>query len=92
MVLSVTTLFETTWISDNVMHVLKEFGLCVISDVAFPIAHTMIVFNSAVNPFAYALINHRFREKMKGMLCNSLGASERNIIADHPRIIRLWYH
>ncbi|XP_068699659.1 neuropeptide FF receptor 1-like [Montipora foliosa] len=44
MVLSVTTLFEITWISDNVMHVLKEFGLCVISDVAFPIAHTMIVF------------------------------------------------
>ncbi|XP_068756754.1 neuropeptide FF receptor 1-like [Montipora capricornis] len=92
MVLSVTTLFEITWISDNVMHVLKEFGLCVISDVAFPIAHTMIVFNSAVNPFAYALINHRFREKMKGMLCNSLCASERNIKADHPRIIRLWYH
>ena len=92
MVLSVTSLFEITWISDNVIHVLKDFGLCAISDVSFPITHTMIVFNSAVNPFAYALINQRFREKMKGMLCNSSSASEGNIKADHVQIIRLRHH
>ncbi|XP_068755126.1 neuropeptide FF receptor 1-like isoform X2 [Montipora capricornis] len=89
MILSVTTLFEVCIISEAVIHVLKEFGLCTISDVAIPIAHTMIAFNSAVNPFAYALINQRFREKMKGMLCNSSCASEGNIKAGHPRIIRL---
>ena len=92
MVFSVTTLFEITWISDNVIHVLKDFGLCAISDVAFPITHTMIAFNSAVKPFAYALINQRFREKMKGMLCNSSSASEGNIKADRPQIIRLRHH
>ena len=89
MVLSVTTLFEITWISDTVIHVLKEFGLCTISNVAIPIAHIMLGFNSAVNPFAYALINQRFREKMTGMVCNSSRGSEGNIKADHPRIIRL---
>ena len=82
MVLTVTTLFAIWWISDTVLHVLEDFGLCTISDVAIPIAHTMIVFNSAVNPFAYALINERFREKMKGMLCNSSCQSEGRIISE----------
>ena len=35
-----------------------------------------IMFNSAVNPFAYALINQRFREKMKRLLCYSSILSE----------------
>ena len=28
------------------------------------------MFNAAVNPFAYALINERFRQKMKEMMCS----------------------
>ena len=87
MVLTVTTLFEVCIISGSVLFVLKEFGLCTISTVT--IVNTTIVFNSAVNPFAYGLINQRFREKMKGMLCYSSCASEGNIKAGHPRIIRL---
>ena len=89
MVLTVTTLFEVCIISGSVLFVLKEFGLCTISNVEISIVNTTIVFNSAVNPFAYGLINQRFREKMKGMLCYSSCASEGNIKAGHPRIIRL---
>ncbi|XP_068753045.1 bombesin receptor subtype-3-like [Montipora capricornis] len=89
MVLTVTTLFEVCIISGSVLWVLRDFGLCTISNVAIPIVNTTIAFNSAVNPFAYALISQRFREKMKGMLCHSSCASEGNIKAGHPRIIRL---
>ena len=31
--------------------------------------NTMIIFNSAINPIVYALVNQRFREKIKGMIC-----------------------
>ena len=89
MVLTVTTLFEVCIISGSVLWVLRDFGLCTISNVAIPISNTTIAFNSAVNPFAYGLISQRFREKMKGMLCYSSCANKGNIKAGHPRIIRL---
>ena len=80
--LTITVHFEVCCISDTVMHVLKYLGLCSISDGAISIANAVIVFNSALNPFAYALINKRFREKMKGMLCGSSYLNEGNINAD----------
>ncbi|XP_068696299.1 neuropeptide FF receptor 1-like [Montipora foliosa] len=79
MVLTVTTLFEISWMSDAVIHLLRDFEVYTISDVAIPIAHTTIALNSVVNPFVYALINQRFREKMKGMLCNNSCQSQGSI-------------
>ena len=72
MVLTITTLFfEICCIPDTLIHVWKDSVLRTISDVAIPISHTTIISNSALNPFAYALINKIFREKIKGMLCSS---------------------
>ena len=82
MVLTITVHFEVCCISDTGMHVLKDLSLCSISDGAISIAHAVMVFNSALNPFAYALINKRFREKMNGMLCDSSYLNEGNINAD----------
>ena len=82
MVLTVTVHFEVCCISDTEMHVVKDLGLCSISDLTISLAHAVIDFNSALNPFAYTLINKRFREKMKGMLCGSSYLNEGNINAD----------
>ncbi|XP_068670027.1 neuropeptide FF receptor 2-like [Montipora foliosa] len=68
MVLIVSFMFEITWITDTALHI-------IVIDLNSPeisIAHALIMFNSAVNPFVYALLSQRFRQKMKGMIfCRS---------------------
>lgn len=75
MVVGVSAIFVLCWGSDVILHFLEDFGSYKLSPFVIPTAHTMIMFNSAVNPFVYALINQRFREKMKGMISCSLSCS-----------------
>ena len=47
--------------------------------VVIAISDIMVLFNSSVNPFVYALFNQNFREKMNGILrCSkaTVGATE----------------
>ena len=71
MVAIVTAIFGITWIPDLTLHIFEEAGFYKFSPLVFFVTHTMIMFNSAVNPFVYGLINQRFRKKMKEMLCCS---------------------
>ena len=68
MVVIVSVIFVISWGTDRILHIL-DMGSYELNPFAIPIGHTMIMFNSAVNPFAYALINQRFREKIKEMIC-----------------------
>ena len=81
MVVTVSAIFVICWGTDLILHILDVFTSHKLSPLAIPIAHTMLMFNSAVNPFAYALINQKFREKMKGMICCSLSSSAPRIDA-----------
>ena len=69
MVVTVSAIFVICWGTDEALHVVEQATSYKFAPVVFSITHTMIMFNSAVNPFAYALINQRFREKIKGMIC-----------------------
>ena len=72
MAVIVSAIFGVCWPPDLILHVVAN-GL---SPVVFSVTYTMIMFNSAVNPFAYALINQRFREKIKKMIrCRSSSVS-----------------
>ena len=70
MVVSISAILVISWGADGILHLIHEYADSVkLSPLTTPIAHTIMSFNSAVNPFAYALLNQRFRTKMKQMVC-----------------------
>ena len=75
MVITVSSIFGISWGTSSVSYVLKHFTSQNIGNVA--ITNTMAVFNSAVNPFVYALFNQQFREKVKGLMCCTFRSASR---------------
>ena len=70
MVLTISAILVISWGADGILHLIQEYaGSVKLSPFTTPIAHTIMIFNSAVNPFAYALVNQRFRKEMKQMVC-----------------------
>ena len=67
MVITVSIIFGVTWLADSINYVL-HFYKPSFSKLTFAAANIFILFNSAINPILYALINQRFKEKMKGIL------------------------
>ena len=71
MVVTITAILVISWGADGILHLIQEYaGTVKLSPLATPIAHTIMLFNSVVNPFAYALLNQRFRTKVKEMVCS----------------------
>ena len=70
MALTISAIFVISWGTHAIVHILdNDVGSIKLGPYVIPIAHTMITFNAAINPYVYALINQRFREKMKKMIC-----------------------
>ena len=76
--ITVSAIFGICWAPDVIAHNLDLFTSVSISELAYAVIHMLILFSSAVNPFAYALVNKNFREKLKGMICCSCTGSTRN--------------
>ena len=84
MVITVTALFAACWLTDTIAHVSISYND---HKVAFTVIHTMILVNSSINPFVYALINQNFRDKIKGVLCCTCSTSARDLAALDPQSI-----
>ena len=84
MVVTVSIIFSICWMTDAVIFLLSYHSTTNSpSDVTWTIAAVMILFNSAVNPFVYGLINQRFREKIKGMIyCMPRSSNEIHVTRD----------
>ena len=66
MALTVSVIFGVCWLADSIHYILLlSTSTLAHGEVAGAITNTLIMFNSAINPIVYALLNQRFREKMK---------------------------
>lgn len=65
----VSGIFAICWGTIQVLYSLLHYTSYEISPVVVAISNTMVLFNSAVNPFLYAVSSQNFREKVKGMIC-----------------------
>ena len=72
MVLTVTIIFAICWSADAILHLLERFHFHKNLPLGRGIIHATLAFNAALNPFAYALINQRFRAKLTELLSSSV--------------------
>ncbi|XP_078372989.1 QRFP-like peptide receptor [Oculina patagonica] len=70
-VITVSAIFGVCWIVGLLTYILSYHDIYMFGSASYAISDTLFMFNSAVNPFVYCLMNERFREKIKRMLCNS---------------------
>ena len=69
MVITITAIFGICWVPDIIAHSIDYYSSLSVSFSAYAVIHTLVLFNSTVNPFVYALISQTFRQKLKGMIC-----------------------
>ena len=66
MVITVSVIFGVCWLADAISWILTTFSShYTSSDMTYIATGTLILFNSAINPIVYALVNQKFRAKIK---------------------------
>ena len=69
MVATVSAIFGVCWGADSTVYILRTFAPYHIGPMTVAVTQTMVLLNSAANPFVYALLNQRFKEKIKAVVC-----------------------
>ena len=68
MAIAVSIIFAVSWGAESVEYALRTLTTLEISFVHIVAVDMMVLFNSAVNPFVYALLNHQFRNNIKRVI------------------------
>ena len=86
MVITVSIIFGVTWLADTFNFVL-HFYKPSFNKLTFAATSIFVLFNSAINPILYALINQRYQEKMKGILrCKCHPEPNRISVKNHEKV------
>ena len=75
MIVTVNNIFVICWGTDIILHLEEQFSSYKLNPVVIPITYTILLFNSAVNLFAYALFCQQFREKTGLMIWCGLSSA-----------------
>ena len=68
-VITVSAIFGVCWITGLLIYILSYYDIYMFGPASYAISDTMFMFNSAINPFVYSLLNERFKGKLQGMFC-----------------------
>ena len=68
MVVIISVIFAICWSANQVPYTMFLYANYKPSVVEIGISNVMVLFNTAVNPFVYALFSQNFRRKMKAMV------------------------
>ena len=86
MAITISIIFGVTWLADSfnwVLYYYKPF----FNQLTLAATAILILFNSAINPILYTLINQRFKEKMKGILrCKCRPEPNRISVKNHEKV------
>lgn len=66
--ITVSVIFGVCWLVDSINYTMYYFFPSH-AFLSYAASCIMLLFNSAVNPIVYALVNQKFRRKFKAMLC-----------------------
>ena len=88
-VITVSAIFGICWITGLMIYILSYYDIYMFGPASYAISDTMFMLNSAVNPFVYSLLNERFREKLKGMICCKSSTVNRARASREPYRVRL---
>lgn len=71
--ITVSVIFGVCWLAQSISYVLMfHIHTHVFGNVKYVVCTTMIMVNSAINPFIYALLSQRFRKKIKEIMSSTV--------------------